>query len=59
MRWRNLANALKDRYRVLEVSYVEYRNDKLNVCVMADTIDGTKATGLTERGFVGSSLNRR
>ena len=58
MRRANLAYALEDRYCVLEVSNVEYWDNKPYVRVMANTVDRTKTTGLTKRVFVCGSLGR-
>jgi len=42
---------------MLEVSDVEYRDNKPDVRVMANTVDRTKTTGLTKCAFLGGSLN--
>jgi len=43
---------------MLEVSDVEYRDNKPYVRVMANTIDRTKTAGLTKCAFLGGSLDR-
>lgn len=53
-----LANGLENRYGVFEVSNMEYRDNKLNVRVVPDAIDGRLATSFTEGTFVGCSLHQ-
>ena len=42
---------------MLEVSDVEYRDNKPYIRVMADTVDRTKTAGLTECAFLSGSLD--
>ena len=55
----DLADGLEHSDGMFEITDVKYRNNKFNVCIMANTVDGRLATSFTESTFFCSSLERK
>lgn len=53
-----LANGLQNSYSVFEVSNMENRDNKLDIRVVSDAIDGGLPAGFAEGTFVGCTLHQ-